>query len=358
MYKRRRRASATGVEYEYVPHTPPPSSIKRKRFNSLPKNALESLTREERVVSLQEEEYETGDEDEEETKTCCKQSMNNNNELQLPPPCTCPYFGDSNSTFKPAEVKIVPTTDANTKSPDYLRLTVPQTPIPNRRKLSFSKTPSVVTWDSPTSSLRIRRGSGFMTGARTSLLPQQKSPLSLPKSPLKRCATLRYPNPYNHSIVQYQNSIDGSASSRTSSFRSRGLKNTQIMFQRNQTVRSHHSRNSSVRNSSRHGRIIRLEQKATKVLGVIFFTFVILWAPFFILNLIPSMCPTCEEKVPLWVFDFVTWLGYASSMVNPIFYTIFNKVFRQAFKKVLLCQYRRNEMVIATATSTNWRQAR
>lgn len=308
VYKRRRRASTTGVEYEYIPYTPPPSSTKRKRFNSLPKNALESLSKKD------DDEYETS---QEVIKTCCKQSMNNNNDLQLPPPCTCPYFGDSNSTFKAVEVKIVPTT--TNKNPDFLKLTVPQTPAPNRRKLSFSKTPSVITWDSPKSSLRFRRGSGFMSGARTTLLPQQKSPLSLPRSPLKRCATLRYPNPYNPAMVQHQHSVDGSVSSRTSSFRSRGLKNTQFAFQRNQTVRSHHSRNSSVRNSSRHGRIIRLEQKATKVLGVIFFTFVILWAPFFVLNLIPSICPTCEEKVPLWVFDFVTWLGYASSMVNPIF---------------------------------------
>jgi 5-hydroxytryptamine receptor 2 len=113
------------------------------------------------------------------------------------------------------------------------------------------------------------------------------------------------------------------------------------LLQRSATVRSHHSRTSSVisRNSSRHGRIIRLEQKATKVLGVVFFTFVVLWAPFFVLNLLPSVCQECESNLSHWVFDFVTWLGYMSSMINPIFYTIFNKVFRQAFKKVLLCQY-------------------
>ncbi|TMW49099.1 hypothetical protein DOY81_005833 [Sarcophaga bullata] len=88
------------------------------------------------------------------------------------------------------------------------------------------------------------------------------------------------------------------------------------LLQRNQTVRSHHSRNSSVisRNSSRHGRIIRLEQKATKVLGVVFFTFVILWSPFFVLNLLPTVCGNCEDNIDHWVFDVVTWLGYASSM--------------------------------------------
>lgn len=112
-------------------------------------------------------------------------------------------------------------------------------------------------------------------------------------------------------------------------------------LQRHQTIRSYQSYSSSLlsRNSSRHGRIIQLEQKATKVLGVVFFTFVILWSPFFILNLLPSICGDCEDHIEHWVFDTVTWLGYASSMVNPIFYTIFNKVFRQAFKKVLLCRY-------------------
>lgn len=130
----------------------------------------------------------------------------------------------------------------------------------------------------------------------------------------------------------------------------KGIPSSPCLLQRSATIRSHHSRNSSVisRNSSRHGRIIRLEQKATKVLGVVFFTFVILWAPFFVLNLLPSLCRTCEENMSGWVFDVVTWLGYASSMVNPIFYTIFNKVFRQAFKKVLLCQY----------SKTKWRPQR
>lgn len=108
-------------------------------------------------------------------------------------------------------------------------------------------------------------------------------------------------------------------------------------------VKTHHSRNSSVisRNSSGRGQVIRLEQKATKVLGVVFFTFVILWAPFFVLNLVPAVCPDCEKRIDRKIFDLVTWLGYSSSMVNPIFYTIFNKVFRQAFKRVLLCQYKK-----------------
>lgn len=105
-------------------------------------------------------------------------------------------------------------------------------------------------------------------------------------------------------------------------------------------ARIHHSRTCSInsREYARHGRMIRLEQKATKVLGIIFFTFVILWAPFFVLNLVLAIFPEWGEDMNPVIFDFATWLGYSSSMVNPIFYTIFNKVFRDAFKKVLTCR--------------------
>ncbi|XP_070143327.1 uncharacterized protein 5-HT2B isoform X2 [Drosophila kikkawai] len=218
-------------------------------------------------------------------------------------------------------------------------LAAPGTPCPGRRKLSISKTASVVTWDA---SRHRRRGSSF-GGVRTSLLltPTKTATASTSSTPLRRSATLR-----SHQNMNYQGGGECGGGGKT-----RTTTSSPCMLQRQQTVRSHHSRNSSVisRNSSRHGRIIRLEQKATKVLGVVFFTFVILWSPFFVLNLLPTVCAECEERISHWVFDVVTWLGYASSMVNPIFYTIFNKVFRQAFKKVLLCRY---------SSTSAWRPSR
>lgn len=299
-----------------------------------------------------------------------------NGSLLLPPPCTCPYFGDHSShppIIKQTEVKIITTSNSflNTveqtmeRIPNYgtsvtpshanssvsivtaviansstttsgvtnsllkvssksnrnndscAELSLPTTPA---RKLSFGKTPTQVTWESRRNN---RRGSSF-GGARTTLLAAPlKSSLSV--SPIRRSATLRYKNSLTTSDL--------------------GASSTPCLLQKSTTIRSHHSRNSSVivKNSSRHGRIIRLEQKATKVLGVVFFTFVILWAPFFVLNLLPTVCPECEAKINHAVFDFVTWLGYASSMVNPIFYTIFNKTFRQAFKKLLMCKCSDND---------------
>lgn len=278
-----------------------------------------------------------------------KKNEGDSTSLELPPPCTCPYFGDKPCAMvKPIEVKIITTSSSNFLAPaEKLNLTdsnqfisissnsnttstsslpLSQTASTKKRKHSYSKCNSVVTWDSRRYQ---RRGSSMSGSIRTALAPSPHKSSLVGSSPLRRSVTLRHNN----------NNIN---STDEKTLASQKVPSSPCILQRSTTIRSHHSRNSSVisRNSSRHGRIIRLEQKATKVLGVVFFTFVILWAPFFVLNLLPIVCPDCESKLSQGVFDFVTWLGYASSMVNPIFYTIFNKVFRQAFKKVLLCRYK------------------
>lgn len=239
----------------------------------------------------------------------CQSATNNQQEAEvplLPPPCTCPYFGDPKKAVKGNEVVII----TSGGKPSFVR-----------------REETTVTWDSP--HRKFRRGSSFSSGSvRTAITSAECSPAPR-KGVLRRSATLRAGR---QDFKAMEDAAQG-VLLRYGSSQTMG---------RNLLVKSPHSRNSSVlsRTSSRHGRIIRLEQKATKVLGVVFFTFVILWAPFFVLNLVPSVCADCERQIDKWVFDFATWLGYASSMVNPIFYTIFNKMFRQAFKKVLLCRYR------------------
>ncbi|XP_013108770.2 uncharacterized protein LOC106088029 [Stomoxys calcitrans] len=406
-YAKKRRASMTACVQP--PNTPTtPSEWRRNRFYSLPQDTL--FGRQMSLMSLHHncsEEKLTAKANGSPTKQChsdtemesredhkiCSANESDSEYLQLPPICTCPYFGNRplSNCIKPAEVKIIPTTfklttstpcdvivstfdesnlalaTTNTTSSlnphtvsilnsnhssstltvessnDGCYLAAPHTP---KRKLSISKTASIVTWDS---GRHRRRGSSF-GGARTSLLltPTKTGGLTTSTSatPLRRSATLRSHNNMNYTAVDMTTTSSGMK------IKSKSPHSSPCLLQRNQTVRSHHSRNSSVisRNSSRHGRIIRLEQKATKVLGVVFFTFVILWSPFFVLNLLPTVCGDCEENIDHWVFDVVTWLGYASSMVNPIFYTIFNKVFRQAFKKVLLCRY--------SNSSSSWRPHR
>ncbi|XP_053974405.1 alpha-1D adrenergic receptor isoform X1 [Hylaeus volcanicus] len=81
---------------------------------------------------------------------------------------------------------------------------------------------------------------------------------------------------------------------------------------------------------------VATEQKASKVLGLVFFTFVLCWAPFFLLNILFAACPTCP--VPGHVVDTCLWLGYVSSTINPVIYTIFNRTFRAAFIRLLKCK--------------------
>uniref|UniRef100_A0A182VRY7 G-protein coupled receptors family 1 profile domain-containing protein n=1 Tax=Anopheles minimus TaxID=112268 RepID=A0A182VRY7_9DIPT len=311
--------------------------------------------------------------------------------LKLPPPCKCPFFGEGASGrqqyLRPAEIKIVKTssdyssigaagdslvystisissssnvTSQPTRSISSSLSTLPASALASpSRKCSAPKGISVVTWDQRRHQ---RRGSSF-GGARTSLLltPTKASPSSVS---LRRSINLRHSaleggsgsaagngetmfrgapkkNSSSPCLMQHQTGSGGGGATVAMMAVAAATSSVPTMATTTMTVRSHHSRNSSMisRNSSRHGRIIRLEQKATKVLGVVFFTFVILWAPFFVLNLLPSVCKHCEDNIDQWVWEFVTWLGYASSLVNPIFYTIFNKAFRDAFRKVLLCRY-------------------
>ncbi|KAK9888413.1 hypothetical protein WA026_000662 [Henosepilachna vigintioctopunctata] len=84
---------------------------------------------------------------------------------------------------------------------------------------------------------------------------------------------------------------------------------------------------------------VATEQKASKVLGLVFFTFVLCWAPFFILNILFAACPNCN--VPENVVVVCLWLGYVSSTINPVIYTVFNRTFRAAFIRLLLCKCHR-----------------
>uniref|UniRef100_A0A8C6WW51 5-hydroxytryptamine receptor 2B n=1 Tax=Neogobius melanostomus TaxID=47308 RepID=A0A8C6WW51_9GOBI len=67
------------------------------------------------------------------------------------------------------------------------------------------------------------------------------------------------------------------------------------------------------------------EQRASKVLGIVFLLFVVMWCPFFITNITSVLCTTCD----------VDLIG-----INPLVYTLFNKTFREAFARYMTCQYK------------------
>ncbi|XP_062857109.1 5-hydroxytryptamine receptor 1E [Trichomycterus rosablanca] len=77
------------------------------------------------------------------------------------------------------------------------------------------------------------------------------------------------------------------------------------------------------------------ERKAARTLGLILGAFIICWLPFFIKELLLAL--KVMRPMPL-VSDFLTWLGYLNSLINPLLYTSFNDDFKQAFKKLLSCK--------------------
>ncbi|RVE53766.1 hypothetical protein evm_001658 [Chilo suppressalis] len=75
------------------------------------------------------------------------------------------------------------------------------------------------------------------------------------------------------------------------------------------------------------------EKRATLILGLIMGSFIACWLPFFFLYILKAACRECV--IPSHAFAIAFWLGYMNSVLNPVIYTIFNKDFRRAFRRIL-----------------------
>uniref|UniRef100_A0A2I3HYH8 5-hydroxytryptamine receptor 2B n=1 Tax=Nomascus leucogenys TaxID=61853 RepID=A0A2I3HYH8_NOMLE len=87
------------------------------------------------------------------------------------------------------------------------------------------------------------------------------------------------------------------------------------------------------------------EQRASKVLGIVFFLFLLMWCPFFITNITLVLCDSCNQTTLQMLLEIFVWIGYVSSGVNPLVYTLFNKTFRDAFGRYITCNYRATKSV-------------
>ncbi|GMR61784.1 hypothetical protein PMAYCL1PPCAC_31979, partial [Pristionchus mayeri] len=75
------------------------------------------------------------------------------------------------------------------------------------------------------------------------------------------------------------------------------------------------------------------ERRGVKVLGIILGCFTICWTPFFVMYVVVQFCPdSC--KVNPHIEMFITWLGYSNSAMNPIIYTVFNRDYQIALKRL------------------------
>ncbi|XP_044890538.1 5-hydroxytryptamine receptor 2B isoform X2 [Felis catus] len=87
------------------------------------------------------------------------------------------------------------------------------------------------------------------------------------------------------------------------------------------------------------------EQRASKVLGIVFFLFLLMWCPFFITNITFVLCDSCNQTTLQMLLEIFVWIGYVSSGVNPLVYTLFNKTFRNAFGRYITCNYQATKSV-------------
>lgn len=93
------------------------------------------------------------------------------------------------------------------------------------------------------------------------------------------------------------------------------------------------------------------ERKASKVLGIIFAVFLLLWTPFFVVNILSVVCGSCLDALGATVMSSLVWLGYSSSLANPIVYTMFSTSFRTVFYRIVTCRVCRRRRGLHSATS-------
>lgn len=77
------------------------------------------------------------------------------------------------------------------------------------------------------------------------------------------------------------------------------------------------------------------ERRATLILGLIMAAFICSWLPFFSFYVLRALCHVCRDYISPRFEAFIFWMGYCNSAINPIIYTIFNRDFRKAFRKIL-----------------------
>lgn len=98
---------------------------------------------------------------------------------------------------------------------------------------------------------------------------------------------------------------------------------------------------------------MRQERKAAKTLSVIMGCFCACWCPFFFFNILD---PMVGYRIPFTIWQLAVWLGYVNSTINPFLYYFFNRTFRRAFIKVILCYKCRGIKDHSEAMVTNFSQ--
>jgi hypothetical protein len=80
------------------------------------------------------------------------------------------------------------------------------------------------------------------------------------------------------------------------------------------------------------------ERRAARTMGIVMGAFVLCWLPFFVTYVVFAFHPAWKSATDERVYNFIVWLGYVNSTLNPLIYTVFNVDFRRAFSLLLRCR--------------------
>ena len=89
---------------------------------------------------------------------------------------------------------------------------------------------------------------------------------------------------------------------------------------------------------------VLIEIKLARTLSIVIGAFIVCWAPFFITNVVSYYCRvSCNWEDTI---QWIKWLQYVSSCINPVIYTLRNREFRFTFHKLIFrCSYRNGKYV-------------
>ena len=66
-----------------------------------------------------------------------------------------------------------------------------------------------------------------------------------------------------------------------------------------------------------------------------------------------AVWPTSADHIPERLVATCLWLGYVSSTINPLIYTVFNRTFKRVFIRLLKCKCKKSPIVPASASANN-----
>ncbi|VDM52815.1 unnamed protein product [Angiostrongylus costaricensis] len=119
--------------------------------------------------------------------------------------------------------------------------------------------------------------------------------------------------------------------SNTTSHQARRLMSFLNLNKSQSTLRVHFGKNISMMEHQR--RVLRTHERIAKTLGVVSFSFLFCWLPFFTLYLTNYNCHGC---IPPIAIDLTSWLGYCNSTLNPIIYSFTIREYKKSAQRLVI----------------------